>query len=441
VGTRNDDISLILAKAKKQGFLPDVKDSEVDILSKEAANIFGTDLTISKGAAPRANTFIIIGSSLTEQNGEGSNTLDASGGIAVRARGMFHWAKGFLGGAITLVRNAGIGGNRYDQMVARFDTDVLAYESDWVIIGNPTNSVTAGYTAAQIIADLNTMLDKCEAVGRRVVVENIPPRSTFTTLSIQTVVSTVNAYITDLAFTRRGVIPLDIWTPLADPATGFPVANTTVDGTHYSIAGAARLGKALADAIRNHIVPRPSRTSSSVDPLSVIANPQFLTNGSGWSLLSGTTGVVYEAASEGYGNKAKVTVSANASYTAIRGISTTELIATGKFAPGDIVQASIKVKWSNLVPLAAGTNTDNSPRFMLRHLTDSTITYTAESLYSATSEWINNTSPMPTSGEMILTTWRSTIGPTINRLDVILGWRGAASVDLEFERLAIIKGQ
>jgi hypothetical protein len=43
VGTRNDDISLILAKAKKQGFLPDVSDSEVDILLQEAKNIFGND--------------------------------------------------------------------------------------------------------------------------------------------------------------------------------------------------------------------------------------------------------------------------------------------------------------------------------------------------------------------------------------------------------------
>jgi lysophospholipase L1-like esterase len=43
VGTRNDDISLILAKAKKQGFLPDVSDSEVDMLEIEARKMFGSD--------------------------------------------------------------------------------------------------------------------------------------------------------------------------------------------------------------------------------------------------------------------------------------------------------------------------------------------------------------------------------------------------------------
>lgn len=47
MGTRNDDISLILAKAKKQGFLPDVKDEEVDILTAEAKELFGKDLTVN----------------------------------------------------------------------------------------------------------------------------------------------------------------------------------------------------------------------------------------------------------------------------------------------------------------------------------------------------------------------------------------------------------
>lgn len=51
MGTRNDDISLILAKAKKQGFLPDVYDSEVGILSAEADKLFGDDSAI--GTPPK----------------------------------------------------------------------------------------------------------------------------------------------------------------------------------------------------------------------------------------------------------------------------------------------------------------------------------------------------------------------------------------------------
>lgn len=56
MGTRNDDISLILAKAKKQGFLPDVKDSEVDILEIEAKSLFSDDRAIvAKGGATKTD--------------------------------------------------------------------------------------------------------------------------------------------------------------------------------------------------------------------------------------------------------------------------------------------------------------------------------------------------------------------------------------------------
>jgi lysophospholipase L1-like esterase len=56
VGTRNDDISLKLAKAVKQGFLPDVDDSEVDILEKEAKKLFTNDSALTSFNV-RANVY------------------------------------------------------------------------------------------------------------------------------------------------------------------------------------------------------------------------------------------------------------------------------------------------------------------------------------------------------------------------------------------------
>lgn len=46
---RNDDISLILTKAKKQGWLPDVADSELDALEKEANVSFYDDGIFNRG--------------------------------------------------------------------------------------------------------------------------------------------------------------------------------------------------------------------------------------------------------------------------------------------------------------------------------------------------------------------------------------------------------
>lgn len=56
MGTRNDDISLILAKAKKNGFLPDVADSEVDMLQLEASSMFNKDTVISNSVNRRSAT-------------------------------------------------------------------------------------------------------------------------------------------------------------------------------------------------------------------------------------------------------------------------------------------------------------------------------------------------------------------------------------------------
>jgi lysophospholipase L1-like esterase len=72
VGTRNDDISLILAKAKKQGFLPDVKDEEVDILRAEASSLFNDDVVLMrrKIAVPIAtNTWTATNTPLQTNNG------------------------------------------------------------------------------------------------------------------------------------------------------------------------------------------------------------------------------------------------------------------------------------------------------------------------------------------------------------------------------------
>lgn len=46
MGTRNDDISLKLAKANMAGFFPDIADSEVDFYTEEASKLFGTDAVI-----------------------------------------------------------------------------------------------------------------------------------------------------------------------------------------------------------------------------------------------------------------------------------------------------------------------------------------------------------------------------------------------------------
>jgi PKD repeat protein len=403
--------------------------------------------TVATLARPKANTVVIIGPSLEEQIGQGSETIDPAFitgqplTSSMRARGWFHWANGFLGNQLDLVINSGVGGNRYDQMLARFDADVMAYPSDWVFIGSPTNDVTFGRSSTQIIADLEAMLDKCAADGRRVVIHNIPPRGSFVTTALRLVVAEVNRYIADLAFTRAGVIPVDINTPLADPNTGYPAIGTTVDGTHYSIPGAALLGAATADALRGVFANRPALVSGSADPRRIISNPAFTGGGTGWVALSGTS---LSFASKGFSAKAVAAIAGNTAITSLRGMSFTEHVAGGLFQPGDVVQVTARIKWTDLVAL--GGNTPAAPVLRLEQMdSGGAVVKTANALHAATSEWVTypnddlTPKPTPKSGEMVLTTWKTVIQPTTDRVRLLIGWIGAASVTMEVSEVAPLK--
>ncbi|MGJ5667814.1 PKD domain-containing protein [Rhodococcus aetherivorans] len=393
------------------------------------------------------NRVVIIGPSLEEQNGQGPQTLDPTfatpATAAMRARGPIHWANGFLGNAMNIVRNSGVGGNRYDQMLARFDADVMTYNPDIVILGSPTNDIGAGRTIAQITADLEAMLAKVRSVGAIAVVLNIPPRTTFTTTDKRLIVAEFNRLVADLAASRRGVLGVDTWRPIANPESGFPVAGTTVDGTHYSIPGAAVLGKSIADQIRHLFTNRPPQVSFDSDPRRIIDNPAMRNSGAGWTTVGGATATFAREAG-GWGNKALVTITGNSSLSAVCGIAKTAALADGLFTAGDVVQVTCRVKWSNLVAL--GGDTPCQPVVRLEQINSSSgVIKTAHALYSTTSEWATwptgNTDPLPTptSGEMVLTTWLSSISASIASLRLLIGFVGAASVNLEISEVAPLK--
>ncbi|WP_213573263.1 PKD domain-containing protein [Rhodococcus sp. USK13] len=398
-------------------------------------------------ATGSTNRVVIIGPSLEEQNGQGAIALDPDFSVpsktAMRARGWFTWCNGFLGNILNLAKNSGVGGNKFFEMRARFATDVLAYDPDVVIIGSPTNDVGADRALADILADLEWMIEQCRAVGAVVIVLNIPPRITFTSAARRLTVAEYNRYVAALSATRKGVLGVDTWRCLADPLSGFPVPATTVDGTHYSIAGAAILGKSIADQIRHLFTNKPGQTSFSVDPRRFMDNPALLSNGSGWTALAGST-VTYTQEVGGYGNEATATFSGNASATAVFGLTRTVDIASGLFFVADVIQATARVKWSSMVALAGDIQCQ--PVLMLEQLTSGgSVIKTARALWSNSTEWATwpsgNTvvQPTPTAGDMVLSTWQSTIASNCTQVRLTIGWMGAASATVKISELSPLK--
>lgn len=395
--------------------------------------------------APAAtNTVVLIGTSLDEQNAQGVDTVDpkfdGTGTPAMRARGWFHWANAFLGDQLKLIRNSGIGGNRYDQMLARFEADVLAYSPRIIVIGSATNDVTGSRTYTQIVADLDAMIALAQGIGARVFVQTIAPRTTINTAARKGVAFEVNRYIHNLAQTHPNAAGLDFWTPICDPATNDPAKGTTIDGTHFSIPGAARIGLSAANTMRPYLGVRPTVTSGSADPRRFIADPAFVTQ-TGWAAATATT-VTFEDVVP-WGKRMVLTVAGNANLTSMSGASFTENLSNGLFAVGETLQLSARLKWSNLVPLTG--NTPCYPVLRIEFRTGTTVLKTAYALYAVSSEFItyptDSTYPVPqlTSGEGVFTTYRNTVPAGCDNVRVLVGWVGAQSARIEVSDLAALR--
>lgn len=409
----------------------------------------GPDGNVTVAASGGLNRTVIIGPSSEEQIGAGPNALDPTFAdvtqTACNARGWFHWTNAALGGALNLVKNSGVGGNRWDQMLARFDTDVIAHNPAIVIIGSSTNSVTFGSTVAEQISWLDQMIAKARAVGALVIVLTNGPRVSFSsTVAKRVAAMEVNRYIEGLAGRMRGVIGVDQWRPVVDPATGEPRPGTTYDGVHWVPSGAALIGLSIAEQIRHLIPPVAVPSSWSADPRRIIDNPALLTSGQGWDSISGNATITYAAERGRVGNTATIAVTGNASTVAIRGIKRDSTSSDGLWQTGDVVQLSARVSWTGLTPMAGDTIPVPVVRIEQLDSGGSTIK-SANALVTFTSdrtawpEGHGQAAPTPESADLVLTTFRTAIDAACVTLRVMVGFLGAVAVTMKVSDIAAIK--
>jgi YD repeat-containing protein len=149
----------------------------------------------------------------------------------------------------------GIGGARINDMNdAKPQWGGIVSDIDVIEIG--TNSCSAGYpgtptfTAAQMIADLKTLIDTRRAVTPVVIVCTIPPKSTSNeTIAMQQQRSAVNQWIFDYCKTATGLIPFDLNALVSDPTNGLYLSGYSYDSVHPSNIGAQTIGYALAQVM------------------------------------------------------------------------------------------------------------------------------------------------------------------------------------------------
>jgi lysophospholipase L1-like esterase len=217
---------------------------------------------------PLGNRTGILGDSITNAN----ELYTISGGyITTPGAGYFYQANMHLRNALTLTAEAGVSGERTEQILARV-SEVLSVNSDIVVVPAGTNDVFFGRTSAQIITGLTDLYDALREGGVQLVAApHIIPATTYTSGQRQ-IVQTVNQWITDYCRDEPKMVAVPWAAPLTDVATGLPATGMTYDGTHPTTTGAAFMGKVLADSLRPYVTGEAALTYSNTDETNALTN-------------------------------------------------------------------------------------------------------------------------------------------------------------------------
>jgi len=228
-----------------------------------------------------------FGDSITEA---GSNPNTSGQG----ERSYFAQAAVLSNQRIKYYRNAGIAGNTVEQMWNRIETDVIAYRPDRVIFMGGTNNMgLTDQTGTQ--ATVRLILDRLLEAGIWTAVVSIPPGDGLAEAGRQRILDH-NAFLKAEA-QKRGMLFIDVFALLVDPATGGFKTGYATDGVHPSATGARIMGQAVVDALFGRY-PEADKVlaQTNTDTDNLLTNGQFVTDATadgvpdGWVFAGGANG-------------------------------------------------------------------------------------------------------------------------------------------------------
>lgn len=247
------------------------------------------------------NTAVVYGDSYAAMTFASAGTLGSYGYIPYYvSNAIFPWVNAFLGQRLALVKNAGITGETTTQYLARFDSDVAPYAPAFLFVMSPgINDVGSNLTLSTTTTNLTAVFDKAAALGSHVVTITMPPKNAPSWNAAQlTTAHGISQWLRLQALSRPGLTVVDSLPVLGTGASdgGWINPNNsnptdiTADGTHPALRGAARVGKAIADAIRPLVPAQSVLGWGESDPFNLAYKPGILA--SGGTVLDGATGTV-----------------------------------------------------------------------------------------------------------------------------------------------------
>ena len=152
------------------------------------------------------------------------------------------------------VKNLGKSGDTIAMMVERFETDVLPFKPQYMFVLGGSNSIRGGTSGESVIADLQTIKEKCALNGITPIFLTLPP---INPERIQRVFNepTADNWQEELAkvndFIRNQPNAIEIYSLLADEQGLLPVEYAE-DGLHPDISGKKIMARSVNAFLHNH---------------------------------------------------------------------------------------------------------------------------------------------------------------------------------------------
>lgn len=242
------------------------------------------------------NKIVLFGDSIVAQDGVAD--ID-SVTKSINSRGAFQWANVFLNQAFDIIKYSGLAGNDSSEMLARIQTDVIAYSPDYCYIPLTSNDMNLLFdTAANIQSRYTQMFDLLTAAGIKIITTTcvssdyyFDEGTTEQKAAKKTAWHGINYWIKNYVKDHPNIILVDVASVGTDASTGRPITNYT-DGTHPYGVLAIRMGKLIADTVSPFIKQVDSLPYTNIDEKNVLTNGLFLGNTGGvatsWSVEAGT---------------------------------------------------------------------------------------------------------------------------------------------------------
>lgn len=215
---------------------------------------------------------VLLGDSRTAQNQDTSGLFNNT-----KAQGIYAWADAQLTGDFYFI-NSGVSGNKTSDVVARMQSDVVAYYPDevWIWIG--VNDILNGIPVADSIANLTSILNICRPYLVRLCTE--PFADVYDTIAEKDALSRYNEFIrsTPLAWPNVAVHNIARAWDNPEQGGGTPVQTQGFAsdglGVHPNDVGAKRIADAWVKDYKSLLPSRP--LTGYVDGQFATYNPRGL---------------------------------------------------------------------------------------------------------------------------------------------------------------------